>query len=191
MLTSQHPRTCLLTVLVILLLLSKILKQWVTKYFRSQHLLNLPPDQVNVFIEKYVAIDPVKKVPITCLTTINRNSHQDFAVSCPVVGTEHGMVYILDPQTFGILYEVSHKTDYFCCHKRPQILRLTRNRSTKAYRCSQSSRLWLSCSNEINLTFGIGSYTYTHYSVKPTPIHGLWQPFIKHESIWRLSVPVR
>lgn len=44
---------------------------------------------------------------ITCIGTLKKNMADEDAVSCLVIGTESGDVYILDPEAFTILYKVS------------------------------------------------------------------------------------
>lgn len=44
---------------------------------------------------------------ITCIGTLKKNMADEDAVSCLVIGTENGDVYILDPEAFTILYKVS------------------------------------------------------------------------------------
>lgn len=80
----------------------------VNKYlcFRSQHLLNLPTEKIEEFVGKFAETEPAKVSTITCVTTLNRNSHEKYSVGCPVVATEAGHVYILDPQIFCIIHQV-------------------------------------------------------------------------------------
>lgn len=44
------------------------------------------------------------------MTTIKKTSQDTHEVSCPVLATETGNIYILDPQTFTILHQVSTTT---------------------------------------------------------------------------------
>lgn len=46
---------------------------------------------------------------ITCIGTLKKNMADEDAVSCLVIGTENGDVYVLDPEAFTILYKVSFK----------------------------------------------------------------------------------
>lgn len=95
--------------------------------FRSQHLLNLSAEKIDDFIAKCVDTEPVKVSTITCMSTLNRNSHEKYSVACPVVATEAGHVFILDPQVFSITHQVHmyfivvlHKMTLkmFLCHIR-------------------------------------------------------------------------
>ncbi|KAF2901979.1 hypothetical protein ILUMI_04215 [Ignelater luminosus] len=72
---------------------------------RSQTLVNLPQEDIKEFIEKYSSIHLTKSSPITCMTSLKRNSEDPLAISCPVLATEQGQVYVLDPQSFTILHE--------------------------------------------------------------------------------------
>ena len=67
---------------------------------------------------------------ITCLSTLKKSHAEDDAISCLVLGTENGFVYVLDPEAFTVLSTVSIIVDtfymsvknprrpqeeYFCC----------------------------------------------------------------------------
>ena len=73
---------------------------------RSQELLNLQPNQAQEYIQRYVGITPIKTSPIVCMSTLNRSSQDALAVACPVLGTEDGIIYVLDPQIFTVLHQV-------------------------------------------------------------------------------------
>lgn len=75
----------------------------------SQHLLSLKEQSLVEFIAKHVGVEPVRNSVITCTATINRSSPDQQAAACPVVGTEAGHVYVLDPQSFTIIHQVSQK----------------------------------------------------------------------------------
>lgn len=72
---------------------------------RSQYLLNLPTAKAEEFINRYMGSVPMKSSPIVCMTTLNRTAPEKNAIACPVLGTEAGDIYILDPQTFVILHQ--------------------------------------------------------------------------------------
>lgn len=76
------------------------------RLFRSQYLLNLTTEKAEEFVRKYADTEPVKASTITCLTTLNRNSHEKYSVACPVLATEAGHVYILDPQALCVVHQV-------------------------------------------------------------------------------------
>ena len=44
---------------------------------------------------------------ITCITTMKKNMAEEDAVSCLVLGTESCQVYVLDPEAFTLLMNVS------------------------------------------------------------------------------------
>ena len=44
---------------------------------------------------------------ITCLGTLKKSHAEDDAISCLVLGTESGYVYVLDPEAFTVLSTVS------------------------------------------------------------------------------------
>lgn len=77
-------------------------------FCRSQHLLNLPETKIEEFISKHVGTQPSKILPITCIATINRNSLDEDAVACPVIATETGHLYVLEPQAFSVVHQVSY-----------------------------------------------------------------------------------
>lgn len=71
---------------------------------RSQHLLNLNFEQMEDYIGRFCHSDPVKSTPIVCLGALTKSSH-DSAPACPVLATESGQIYILDPQSFSIIHQ--------------------------------------------------------------------------------------
>lgn len=77
---------------------------------RSQNLLNLPSNQIEEFLNRYSNTIPTKTSPIICMSTLNRSSPEKNAIACPVLGTESGDIFILDPQTFIILHQVPKQT---------------------------------------------------------------------------------
>lgn len=79
---------------------------------RSQQLLNLEKEKVEDFIKRHDGSEPIKTSVITCLGVLNRSSPEQNAVACPVIGTEAGHIYILDPQIFSIIHQVSLLLDY-------------------------------------------------------------------------------
>ncbi|CAG9759499.1 unnamed protein product [Ceutorhynchus assimilis] len=50
---------------------------------------------------------PVKENIITCMTTIERSTRDKGAIACPIIATEFGNVYFLDPQNFSILHQTN------------------------------------------------------------------------------------
>lgn len=76
---------------------------------RSQSLLSLPHSQIDEYVAKFKGITPMKSSVIVSMSTVNKNNQEIGSVSCPVLSTENGVVYILDPQTFTILHQVSYR----------------------------------------------------------------------------------
>ncbi|KAK9679844.1 Ciliary BBSome complex subunit 1 [Popillia japonica] len=73
---------------------------------RSQKLLGLQtPTAIKDFISKYKSSEPKKFAPITCMATLNRSTQDKQSPACPVVATEAGQIFILDPQTFTPMHE--------------------------------------------------------------------------------------
>ncbi|KAK5645322.1 hypothetical protein RI129_006622 [Pyrocoelia pectoralis] len=72
---------------------------------RSQMLLTLPPSDIENYVYKYQNVELRRTCPITCMTTLYRNSEESTSISYPVLATEFGQLYILDSQTFTILHE--------------------------------------------------------------------------------------
>ncbi|KAI4461307.1 bardet-biedl syndrome 1 protein [Holotrichia oblita] len=73
---------------------------------RSQKLLGLQtPLEIKDFISKYKSSEPKKFAPITCMTTLNRSTQDKQSPACPIIATEAGQIFILDPQTFTPMHE--------------------------------------------------------------------------------------
>ncbi|XP_018329462.1 Bardet-Biedl syndrome 1 protein [Agrilus planipennis] len=72
---------------------------------RSQKLLSVPLNNIKEEIDKYSGEEPSIHPSITCSTTLRKNSEDDIAVSCAVIGTENGYIFILDPLTFTVLHK--------------------------------------------------------------------------------------
>lgn len=81
--------------------------------FRSQELLASSDKKSADFIKKLSEKPLTKCSPITCMTTLKKNSQDVNDVSCPVLATEMGNIYILDPQTFTVLHQVSQARYFF------------------------------------------------------------------------------
>ncbi|XP_066144542.1 Bardet-Biedl syndrome 1 protein homolog [Euwallacea fornicatus] len=75
---------------------------------RSQHILNLTSlVKVEEFVCKCFHSMPMKENMITCMTTLERTSRDKGAIACPIIATEFGNIYILDPQNFAIIYQAN------------------------------------------------------------------------------------
>lgn len=78
--------------------------------FSSQQLLKLSEKpKAEEFIKRHVGNELTKTSVITCISVLNRNSLEQNAVVCPVVGTEAGHIYVLDPQAFTIIHQVKEE----------------------------------------------------------------------------------
>ncbi|XP_028143279.1 Bardet-Biedl syndrome 1 protein isoform X2 [Diabrotica virgifera virgifera] len=74
---------------------------------KSQELLTTSKSRIPDIIKKSKLSDIVINYPITCMSSLKRNSNDKYEVSCPVLANEAGNVYILDPQTFTILHQAN------------------------------------------------------------------------------------
>ncbi|CAH1155344.1 unnamed protein product [Phaedon cochleariae] len=75
---------------------------------RSQELLTVSEKaKIEKIVRSYNTKDIIKESPITCMTTLKKKSDDKFEVSCPVLATESGNIYILDPQSFTILHQAN------------------------------------------------------------------------------------
>ncbi|KAL3268342.1 hypothetical protein HHI36_007458 [Cryptolaemus montrouzieri] len=74
---------------------------------RSQQLLNLPPSKQEEFILSYLNNEPMRINLITCMTTLKKSSQDTYSIACPIIGTEAGIIYVLDPQNFSILLQAN------------------------------------------------------------------------------------
>ncbi|XP_065155693.1 Bardet-Biedl syndrome 1 protein homolog isoform X2 [Atheta coriaria] len=74
---------------------------------RSQLLVNLPPEQYPEFIQNFKNLPLKRQSPITCVAVLQRSSHELTTPGCPIVATEAGHVYFLDPVNFQILHQAS------------------------------------------------------------------------------------
>lgn len=79
----------------------------------SQHLLSIDKSKVDEFIKKHAGSELIKNSVITCAAILKRNSPEQNAVACPVIGTEAGHIYILDPQAFTIVHQVELQKKIF------------------------------------------------------------------------------
>lgn len=69
-------------------------------------MLNLPKEEWPEYVIIYKSNTLAKTSPVTCSTTINKNAIDPHAVSCPVIATEAGHIYIIDPSGFSVIHEV-------------------------------------------------------------------------------------
>jgi Bardet-Biedl syndrome 1 protein len=69
-------------------------------------MLSLPLEEARRFVETFKNLDLKKQVTITCLAKMNKNSPDEDAINCLIVGTEQKSIYILDCEAFTILATV-------------------------------------------------------------------------------------
>uniref|UniRef100_A0A8C1Z2Q1 BBSome complex member BBS1 n=1 Tax=Cyprinus carpio TaxID=7962 RepID=A0A8C1Z2Q1_CYPCA len=69
--------------------------------------LMLEPQEMENFVLLYKEQPIRRQTVITCIGMLKKNMADEDAVSCLVIGTENGDVYILDPEAFTILYKMS------------------------------------------------------------------------------------
>ncbi|KTF85756.1 hypothetical protein cypCar_00005739 [Cyprinus carpio] len=74
---------------------------------RSLRFLMLEPQEMEDFVLLHKEQPIRRQTVITCIGTLKKNMADEDAVSCLVIGTENGDVYILDPEAFTILYKMS------------------------------------------------------------------------------------
>ncbi|KAI2643849.1 hypothetical protein H4Q32_027375 [Labeo rohita] len=74
---------------------------------RSLRFLMLEPHEMENFVLLHKEQPIRRQTVITCIGTLKKNMADEDAVSCLVIGTENGDVYILDPEAFTILYKMS------------------------------------------------------------------------------------
>uniref|UniRef100_A0A671SEE9 BBSome complex member BBS1 n=1 Tax=Sinocyclocheilus anshuiensis TaxID=1608454 RepID=A0A671SEE9_9TELE len=74
---------------------------------RSLRFLMLEPQEMENFVLLQKEQPIRRQTVITCIGMLKKNMADEDAVSCLVIGTENGDVYILDPEAFTILYKMS------------------------------------------------------------------------------------
>ncbi|XP_074028565.1 Bardet-Biedl syndrome 1 isoform X1 [Leptinotarsa decemlineata] len=77
---------------------------------RSQEILTMQKSEIAEMVYNCSSKDFFKESPITCMTTLRKNSNDEHEVSCPVLATESGNIYILDPQAFTIVHQANTNT---------------------------------------------------------------------------------
>nr|CAD7602763.1 unnamed protein product [Timema genevievae] len=74
---------------------------------RSQQLLLLERSKWQQFVSQHRDYPLKRQTVATCMTTLKKSMSEDYAVSCLVVGTESGEIFMLDPEAFTILETMS------------------------------------------------------------------------------------
>jgi hypothetical protein len=75
---------------------------------RSVMFLSLGLEEARKFVEVFKNAELKQPVTITCLSKINKNSPDEDAINCLVVGTEHKCIYVIDTEAFTILTTVKN-----------------------------------------------------------------------------------
>ncbi|XP_048266766.1 Bardet-Biedl syndrome 1 protein homolog isoform X1 [Bombus terrestris] len=70
---------------------------------RTLKFLSMDPNLRSSFAEQYRRVPLIKSNALTAISVIRRDSWNDPASSCLVLGTEFGEVLILDPRTFSVM----------------------------------------------------------------------------------------
>lgn len=58
------------------------------------------------FVEVFKNVELKRQLTITCIAKMNKNSPDEDAINCLVVGTEQKLIYIIDSEAFTILATV-------------------------------------------------------------------------------------
>ena len=58
------------------------------------------------FVEVFKNVELKRHLTITCIAKMNKNSPDEDAINCLVVGTEQKLIYIIDSEAFTILATV-------------------------------------------------------------------------------------
>ncbi|ERL89688.1 hypothetical protein D910_07051 [Dendroctonus ponderosae] len=75
---------------------------------RSQYILNqTSPILVEELLRKCGKTMPTKENIITCMASMARSSRDRRAIACPIIATEFGSIFVLDPQNFAILHQAN------------------------------------------------------------------------------------
>ncbi|KAM9700235.1 BBSome complex member BBS1 isoform 2-T2 [Menidia menidia] len=74
---------------------------------RSLHFLSLDPQHMDEFVQLHKQQPIRRQTVITCIGTLKKSTADEDGVSCLVIGTESGDVFILDPEAFIILSKMS------------------------------------------------------------------------------------
>ena len=73
-------------------------------------MLGLANEEARRFVETFKNMELKQQITITCVTKMNKNSADEDAINCLIVGTEQKSIYILDCEAFTILTVVQKKT---------------------------------------------------------------------------------
>ena len=68
--------------------------------------LSLNLDDGRRFVEVFKNVELKRQLTITCIAKMNKNSPDEDAINCLVVGTEQKLIYIIDSEAFTILATV-------------------------------------------------------------------------------------
>ncbi|XP_061886580.1 Bardet-Biedl syndrome 1 protein homolog isoform X2 [Entelurus aequoreus] len=74
---------------------------------RSIHFLSLDAEHLERFLQVHKQQAIKRQTVITCIATLKKSTADEDGVSCLVIGTESGHVYVLDPEAFIILAKMA------------------------------------------------------------------------------------
>ena len=76
-------------------------------------MLGLPLEEARRFVDVFKNAELKRQISITCLAKMNKNSPDEDAINCLIVGTEQKTIYILDCEAFTVLTTVREKIMLF------------------------------------------------------------------------------
>ena len=77
---------------------------------RSLKFLQLDPADFHAFVSVFKHVPLKRQSVITAIASLKKSHTDEDAVSCLVVASENGDVYVLDPEAFTVLKQVSGAT---------------------------------------------------------------------------------
>jgi Bardet-Biedl syndrome 1 protein len=82
---------------------------------KTQHLLSLHEHERAAFVESQKGVPLIRKTVITCTSTLKKSHSDDDALACLVIGTENCDIFVLHPETFTPIDEVTFPNLYLLC----------------------------------------------------------------------------
>ncbi|XP_061611812.1 Bardet-Biedl syndrome 1 protein isoform X2 [Phyllopteryx taeniolatus] len=74
---------------------------------RSLHFLSLDAEHLEDFVRLHKQQPIKRQTVITCVATLKKSTADEDGVSCLVIGTESGHLYVLDPEAFVVLAKMA------------------------------------------------------------------------------------
>ncbi|XP_061562490.1 Bardet-Biedl syndrome 1 protein [Phycodurus eques] len=74
---------------------------------RSLHFLSLDAEHLEDFVQLHKPQPIKRQTVITCMATLKKSTADEDGVSCLVIGTESGHLYVLDPEAFVVLAKMA------------------------------------------------------------------------------------